>query len=546
MRELILELAVRGKLVPQDSHEEHADILLKRITKERNRLIEEGSIKQGKQFEEIRNDEIPYKLPEGWAWTRFPTVCNSNVGRTPSTKNPLFWSDKPGGIPWVSISDMIHDGFILETDKYISSKAAKDIFRGQPVSAGTLLMSFKLTVGKISILDIDAFHNEAIISIYPFKGMNRDYLFKCLPEIARQGNTKKAIMGNTLNATSLALLLIPIPPEKEQHCIVAKVNELMSLCDELEQQETNHLKSHQLLVETLLGTLTTAADAKEFQTAWSSLAQHFDDLFTTEDSIDQLKQTILQLAIMGKLVPQDPKDEPASVLLGKIEIEKERLIKENFIKQEKPLPPISADEIPYKLPEGWQWCRMKDLCPNISSGSTPPKIHFKESGIPYLKVYNIRSQKIDFEYQEQFVDEKYHRTKLSRSILRPGDVIMNIVGPPLGKVAIIPDNYPEWNCNQAITFFQPLEKRMNKWIYTYLLAGTFLNYIELIGTAGQDNISVTKSKMIMVPLAPISEQFRIVKKVDELFALCDRLKEGIGESQKVVNLMANSIVEHCN
>jgi len=230
--------------------------------------------------------------------------------------------------------------------------------------------------------------------------------------------------------------------------------------------------------------------------------------------------------------------------LERIRKEKERLIEAKVSKKEEALPPISTEEIPFDLPQGWLWCRMKDLSPNISSGSTPPQQHFKTSGIPYLKVYNIRGQKIDFSYQEQFVDEEYHSTKLSRSILRPGDVIMNIVGPPLGKVAIIPNDYPEWNCNQAIVFFRPLDRRLTKWIYTFLLAGTFLKYIELIGTAGQDNISVTKSKMIMIPLPPITEQLRIVKKLDELFELCESLKERITESQKVVNLMAEAVLEN--
>jgi type I restriction enzyme S subunit len=187
---------------------------------------------------------------------------------------------------------------------------------------------------------------------------------------------------------------------------------------------------------------------------------------------------------------------------------------------------------------------MQDLCPNISSGSTPPQPYFKEKGIPYLKVYNIRNQKIDFKYREQFLDVNYHSTKLKRSILKPGDVIMNIVGPPLGKVAIIPDDFPEWNCNQAISFFQPLDRRLNTWIYTFLLAGSFLKHIELIGTAGQDNISVTKSKTIPIPLPPLEEQKAIVEKVNSLMGLCDKLEKEIEQNtQQVEGLMQSCLRE---
>jgi hypothetical protein len=230
---------------------------------------------------------------------------------------------------------------------------------------------------------------------------------------------------------------------------------------------------------------------------------------------------------IGSSATPPPDVEDAKVLLELIKKEKEQLVKEKKIKDEKMIDSFKEEEIPFLIPESWIWCRMQDLCPNISSGSTPPQPFFKEVGIPYLKVYNIRNQKIDFSYKEQFVDIEYHATKLKRSILEPGDVIMNIVGPPLGKVAIIPDNYEEWNCNQAIVFFKPLNKEMSSWLYTFLCAGTFLQFIELIGTAGQDNISVTKSKTIMLPLPPIEEQKAIVEKVNSLMALCDELEAEI-------------------
>jgi type I restriction enzyme S subunit len=241
--------------------------------------------------------------------------------------------------------------------------------------------------------------------------------------------------------------------------------------------------------------------------------------------VKKLRELILELAVRGKLMPQDPNDEPASELLKKIETEKASLLKEGKIKKQKPLPPISDEEKPFELPTGWEYCRLDDICAGITSGSTPPKEQFSVSaGVPYLKVYNIRNQEIDFKYKAQFVSYEYHRKKLTRSILFPNDVVMNIVGPPLGKVAVIPNDFPEWNCNQAIVFFRALETKLSNYIYTYLRAGLFLNFIELIGTAGQDNISVTKSRTIVFPTPPLAEQHRIVAKVDELMALCDQLE----------------------
>ncbi|MEM9218033.1 MAG: restriction endonuclease subunit S [Cyanobacteria bacterium P01_F01_bin.150] len=155
----------------------------------------------------------------------------------------------------------------------------------------------------------------------------------------------------------------------------------------------------------------------------------------------------------------------------------------------------------------------------------PPKSDFSDqAGIPFLKVYNIREQRINFNYKPQYISKEYHSTKGKRSCLIPGDVIMNIVGPPLGKIAIIPNNFPEYNCNQAIVFFRPLKRELNRYLYLYLCSHRFLADIELIGTAGQDNISVTKSRSIIVPLPPIAEQKRIVAKIDQLMARCDELE----------------------
>jgi len=256
------------------------------------------------------------------------------------------------------------------------------------------------------------------------------------------------------------------------------------------------------------------------------LQKHFDTALESPDGIKKLRELILTLAMQGKLVPQDPNGPPASELLKEIQAEKETLIAEGKIKKQKALPEIKPEEGPYDVPAGWVWTRLGLICNGITSGSTPPQSEFNTKiGIPFLKVYNIKNQKVDFHYKAQFVNRDYKKQKMKRSRLFPGDVIMNIVGPPLGKVAIVPDEYPEYNCNQAIVFFRPFIKEINTFIYTYLLSGSFLNRIELIGTAGQDNISVSKSKAIEFPLPPLAEQKRIVAKIDELMVLCDKLEE---------------------
>ena len=365
LRGLILELAVRGKLVPQDPNDEPASELLKRIAKERARLEAEGTDRKSKATPAVV-DEWPFDLPEGWKWCRLPDVASYRMGKTPPTKDSAYWADN--GIPWVSISDMIHGERVLTTSRTVSGAARERIFRSSPAPAGTLLMSFKLTVGKVATLGMDAFHNEAIISIFPFRDVSQEFLTHFLPMIAQGGNSKNALMGDTLNSESLALLAIPLPPLAEQRRIVAKVDELMALYDRLEAEQADAGAAHAKVVATLLGTLTQSADAAELAANWQRLAEHFDTLFTTEASLDALKQTILQLAVMGKLVPQDPNDEPASELLKRIAKERARLEAKGACRKLKPVLPVGDEEQAFSLPSGWKWSRFSAYAIDVSTG----------------------------------------------------------------------------------------------------------------------------------------------------------------------------------
>lgn len=263
-------------------------------------------------------------------------------------------------------------------------------------------------------------------------------------------------------------------------------------------------------------------------------SQEKSNILSTElthqlDLLKKLRQQLLHDAMQGKLVPQNPNNEPASELLKKIKAEKQKLIAEGKLKKEKELPPIKADEIPYEIPEGWVWCRLGEIA-YITSGSTPAQSAFVESGIPYLKMYNLRNQKIDFFYKPQYIKEEVHNGQLKRCRAFPGDVIMNIVGPPLGKIAIIPESLPECNFNQAAVLIRPLLKEMNFYIFWYLNELSEIKAIETKGVAGQDNISVTQALNMRIPLPSLSEQHRIVQKLDDLMKICEALEASIKES----------------
>ena len=256
LKNSILKEAVQGKLVSQNKEDEPSSELLKRIKAERDKLIKAGKIKpnknissiyrKGNSFYEKRGKdeicidaELPFEIPKTWEWAYFKDIVFYSMGKTPPRKEKEYWENSK--FAWVSIADIVSNGFIYETKEKVNQYSVDKIFRNKISVAGTLLMSFKLTVGKVSILGIDAYHNEGIISIYPLindSNIMRDYLFFILPLISQYGNTKSAIKGNTLNSNSLDLLYIPIPPIEEQKRIVNKLNELMPLIEEYEKLES--------------------------------------------------------------------------------------------------------------------------------------------------------------------------------------------------------------------------------------------------------------------------------------------------------------------
>ena len=356
LRELILELAVRGKLVPQDANDEPASQLLKRIAAEKAKLVAEGKIKKSKPLAEITDDEKTFELPFGWKWARLGNVIDYVNGFAFSSKD--FTTQ---GIGVVKIGDIQQGKIEPEFMSRISEDAVNVLEARLQVIKGDLVIAMSgATTGKLGFNDTEEifYLNQRVGKIVPFIISKRFLYFDLTTKIAE--NLKKSFGSAipNLSTEQINTIVTALPPIQEQHRIVAKVDELMALCDQLENQHNNASVAHEKLVTQLLGTLTQSQNAEDFNTHWLRISEHFDTLFTTEASIDALKQTLLQLAVMGKLVPQDPNDEPASELLKRILAEKAKLIAEGKIKKDKPLAPINDEEKPFELPVGWEPVRL--------------------------------------------------------------------------------------------------------------------------------------------------------------------------------------------
>ncbi|MEZ8639200.1 restriction endonuclease subunit S [Vibrio splendidus] len=550
LRELILELAVRGKLVPQDPTDEPASALVERIAEEKAQLVKDKKIKKPKKLPDATDNDIPFKLPSGWSWGRVNELSKQVTDGVHHT--PKYIEE---GVPFISVKDINGRTVSFDDCKYISQEQHVEINQRCNPEFGDVLLCRIGTLGRATIVDTTEpfslfvsvgllkFFNEYLLSDYLHKVFHSPLLLKQYDEIKAGGSHT-----NKLNLGDIPKLWLPVAPISEQHRIVAKVDELMTLCDQLEQQTEASIEAHQVLVTTLLDTLTNSADAEELMQNWARISEHFDTLFTTEASIDQLKQTILQLAVMGKLVPQDPNDEPAAKLLERIAEEKAQLIKDKKIKKQKALPPIAEDEKPFELPNGWEWCRVGDLSLSSESGWSPKCLDTpRETGKwGVLKVSAVTWGIYNPDENKELPSALEPREQIE---VKAGDFLISRANTAelVAKAVIVPSDSPEkLMMSDKIIRFRFSETLEANYINLFNNSGFARDYYaEVAGgtSSSMKNVSRVQINNLVVALPPKEEQNKIVCKVAAFFTLCDQLKVQLKESQTTQLYLTDAIVD---
>ncbi|HGU1584939.1 TPA: restriction endonuclease subunit S, partial [Escherichia coli] len=538
LRELILELAVRGKLVPQDPNDEPASELLKRIAAEKAELVKQGKIKKQKPLPEISEEEKPFELPEGWEWVTLATVGEIVGGGTPKSDNPQFWAKN--GIKWITPADL----YGLK-GKYITS-GARDISpaglsnsSARLMPKGSVLFSSRAPIGYVAIADAELSTNQGFKSCVPYIKESAEYIYYFLLASAKKIDAEAS--GTTFKEVSGAIvskILLPLPPLSEQLKIVSRANELMSLCDQLEQQSLTSLDAHQQLVETLLGTLTDSQNAEELAENWTRISEHFDTLFTTEASVDALKQTILQLAVMGKLVPQDPNDEPASELLKRIAQEKAQLVKEGKIKKQKSLPPISDEEKPFELPEGWEWSYLSDIG-ILARGRSKHRPRndptlYADGTIPLVQTGDVaRSNGCINTYSAL-----YNQLGLSQSKLWNKGTLCITIAANIADSGILNFDacFPD-----SVVGFTPYENEIPVLYFHYFMMTIKSTLEKFAPSTAQKNINIDILSQLFFPCPPLEEFHRIVDKVQNLLSVCDVLRAYIQSAQQTQLHLADAL-----
>lgn len=555
LRELILELAVRGKLVPQDPNDEPASELLKRIAAEKAELVKQGKIKKQKPLPEISEDEKPFELPSGWEWVRLSDIS----GYIQRGKGPKY--AEYGSVKVVSQKCVQWSGFKLEQSRWITDESIHSYTEDRFLKDGDVLWNSTGaggTAGRVIYLPVvkEKLVVDSHVTLIRTVRDNGQFISNYISTYGIQQrfdpkHSNTLLSGTTnqaeLNSSVVTSFLVPFPPQMEQEKINDKAAELMSLCDQLEQQSLTSLDGHSQLVETLLATLTDSQNAEEVAENWARISLHFDTLFTTEASIDALKQTILQLAVMGKLVPQDPNDEPASELLKRIEQEKTQLVKEGKIKKQKPLPPISDEEKPFELPQGWMWARVGDIL-SLKNGYAFKSTYFVDVKKQYiLTTPGNFYEKGGFRYRGD--KTKYYDGPLeSEFIFTHGDLIIPMTEQApglLGSAAFIPNDEYVYLHNQRLGKLELYSEEITPEFIFWFFNSQLLR-AELARTCTGTTVRHTSPDRVLNALIPVMtarEQKRISLIINKLMTICDHLKSRLQSAQQTQLHLADALTD---
>lgn len=519
LKNSILQMAVQGKLVPQDPGDEPASVLLQRIKAEKQELIKAGKIKKDKKSSEIFrgaahnlpyayceqigkeirdiSDELPFEIPDSWEWVRLGSICEIARGGSP---RPIkqFLTDDPNGINWIKIGDSDKGGkYINETkEKIIPEGMSKSRF----VHRGDFLLTNSMSFGRPYILNVDGCIHDGWLVLSGYQtAYDKDFLYYLLASSFAYYQFCEVVSGavvKNLNSDKVACALFPLPPINEQHRIVAKIEELLPYIERYGKAE-----------EHLTAINTTFPEA--------------------------LKKSILQEAVQGKLVPQDPDDEPASVLLERIRAEKQVLIKAGKIRKDKhesaiitrdkiPYEIIDgkerciADEVPFEIPDSWCWCRLGTIFQH-NTGKTLNSSNHQGTMMQYITTSNLYWDRFELDKLREML---FTDSEVEKCTVTKGDLLV-CEGGDIGRAAIWNYDYPMriQNHIHRLRSYAPVEVYFFYYVfYLYKRAGLIGG--KGIGIQGLSSNAIDK---LLIPLPPLAEQKKIVAKIEELMQYCDKL-----------------------
>ncbi len=527
LRELILQLAVMGKLVEQDPNDEPASFL---------------SEKDTKSLKSVQENKILFDCPKSWIFTQMDQISNAiHYGYTASANNTLKdirllritdiqnnqvnWETVPG----CEIDEQRLYAYVLNNNDLLIAR-----------TGGTIGKSYL-----VENLAVKAVFASYLIRVVPNKFIFPKYLklYADSPIYWDQLYSKCSGTGQpNVNATSLKSLIIPLPPIAEQKRIVTKVDELMALCDKLEACRRRKQELQSKLNSAALDRMLSAENQDEFEYHWQQICENFDLLYDNTENVEKLRQAILQLAVQGKLILQNPEDEPASVLIEKIKDEKKKLAKEKKIKEIK-VDSIENEDLPFSLPDKWIWTMLGNLCLQVSDGPHySPQYVSKKEGVPFLSARNIKIDGFELD-SAKYVSFEDHDEFCKRIKPEKGDILYTKGGTTgIAKVNDLDFEFSIWVhvavLRLAKSFIDPY--------YLALTLNSSLCYEQsqkfTHGSSNKD-LGLTRMINILLPLPPLAEQKRIVEKVEQLMGLCDELEAKLRKEREDSEKLMETVIK---
>ena len=468
LRQKILDLAIHGKLVPQDPNDEPASVLLERIKAEKKRLIKEGKIKRSKKSAKTSDtphyENVPFEIPNSWVWTTIEEIC-SKIG---SGSTPRGSNYSANGIPFFRSQNVYNDRLVYDDIKYISEEVHQKM-KGTEVLANDLLLNITGgSLGRCAVVpaDFNCGNVSQHVCIMRSVLVEPEYFHALVLSSYFAKSMKITGSGREgLPKYSLEQMAFPLPPLSEQQRIVMEIEKLFALIDQIEHSKVN--------LQTI---------------------------------IKQTKSKILDLAIHGKLVPQDPNDEPAIELLKRIN--------PDFT----PCDNGHSGKLPYKIPKTWAWCSHNSIL-DISGGSQPAKSYFETIPKPnYIRLYQIR------DYGESPVPV-YIPINLASKQTEKGDILLARYGGSLGKVFHAKQG--AYNVAMVKVIFKFENLIYKEYAYYYYLSDLYQGKLKEISRTAQTGFNITDFNDMYFPLPPINEQQRIVQKIEELFSSLDNIQKSL-------------------
>lgn len=544
LRGLILSLAMQGKLVPPSPDDIPARVLLKTIGTERHRRINEGKMKAAKPLRPIKTEDLPFSLPHGWEWVRLGDVAEAIRGvtypKSQANAEPFRQSVE------LLRANNIQRNITLDETVFVPESNVSPF---QILQFGDILIAMSSgsphLVGKAAQFTVDkrCTFGAFCAAIRPFEPFLFDFVDRYCQSPLYRAQTQaegKGIGIQNLNKEALLNLLLPLPPLHEQRDIVSRIDELMKLCDELERLQAERTEKRTRVNTAAVRQLLNVAEPEEHRKAAAFIGKHFEELYATKENVAELRKAILQLAVMGKLVPQDPTDPPARELLKQIEAEKKQLIEQRRIKAQKELQQIDPESIPFPIPSSWAWIRFGNVTYKITDGTHhTPK--YAPDGVPFLSVKDMSTGALNFD-DTRFITESEHKELIQRCDPQKGDLLITKVGTT--GIPVLVDTDRPFSIFVSVSLIKYPQHYISGEYLKWTVNSPLVKKQSEDGTegVGNKNLVLRKIQNFILPLPPLAEQKRIVAKTDQLMALCDTLERQIDDAGERQSDLLNAFV----